>query len=506
MRVLVILAHPRGEDSLCGVLAQALARGARAAGCRVRFVDLSRLRFERDLLTRVPGDQPLEPDLLALRGAIDDCEHMVFVYPTWWGTYPGLLKSCLDRLLLPGWAFSRTGSGTGFCGRLGPRTAELITTMDTPGPVYSWLYRAPGRQAMARATLGFCGVKVTRHTRFGPVDTSPPALRRLWVCEAHLRGRRLGEQGPRGVAGLAGDRLSAWLAALRLQFYPMTFIAYWLGAVLGTCEGGELDPVRFWLGYGMLFALEAATVFTNELGDRGTDAANRHWGPFNGGSRVLQDGRLDPADLGRGTGVAVCAVLLSSLALLRNTDNALVLGPLLAGFAVLALGYTVRPLRLSARTLGELDVAVTHGVLAILVGHLIQGGPLGDPRPWLLSVPLALSILPSITLAGVPDAAADRQVAKRTLAVRFGRRTALRLAGSLAPAAALAMVIVQMAASMSPYGLVTMLLAATHAMALAVACRRVAARRPVPSRIDGLMVLSLTFVLWFCVVPLVRLS
>ncbi|MEZ5649656.1 MAG: NAD(P)H-dependent oxidoreductase [Burkholderiaceae bacterium] len=505
LRVLVILGHPRGSSSLCGALANALAAGARQSGCRVRLVDLSRLHFARDVTMASPADQPLGADLGDLRAAIEDSDHLVFVYPTWWGTYPALLKSCLDRLLTPGWAFSSTESGTGFAGHLGPRTAELVTTMDTPGPVYSLVYRAPGRQAMTRATLGFCGIDVTAHTRFGPVDHSDPARRSDWLGRARMLGMRLRE-GPRTPVQRARRRIAAWIGALRLQFYPMTFLAYWLGAVLATGSGHGIDAQRFWIGYGLMFALEAATVFTNELGDRETDKANARWGPFNGGSRVLHNGALEAADLVRGTRVAMVVAMSCAIVLLRSAPQAVVLGPFMVVLAVLALGYTVAPLRLSYRSLGELDVAVTHGVLAILAGHLIQGGALGDPLPWLIALPLAISILPSITLSGLPDATADRLVGKRTLAVRFGLRSALRLAGVAAPIAVLAMVAIEISLPRSPYGAVVALLAALHGGLICAACLRLAARPVRGGRIDGLMVLTLSFIMWFCVAPLARLA
>src|SRR5690606_28479854 len=92
------------------------------------------------------------------------------------------------------------------------------------------------------------------------------------------------------------------------------------------------------------------------------------------------------------------------------------------------LGYTIPPLKLSYRGLGELDVGITHSFGVILCGYHFQGGNLHDPFPWLLSIPLFLAILPSIILSGIPDYEADKAASKKTLAVRLGRKSAVVLA------------------------------------------------------------------------------
>ena len=171
MNVLIILGHPR-TDSLCGALADAYDKGARAAGTEVRRLDLSTLDFDPDVHTPSPNQQAFEDDLRKARELILWAEHLVFVYPTWWGTLPALLKGFLDRTLTPGFAFNTCEGGTGYQGLLGGRSAQLITTMDTPPLIHRLVYRQPGRNAMARATLGFCGIRPVRSLVCGSVKDS----------------------------------------------------------------------------------------------------------------------------------------------------------------------------------------------------------------------------------------------------------------------------------------------------------------------------------------------
>src|SRR5699024_6239396 len=91
LRVLVIQARPR-TDSLCAALARAYAEGARTAGAEVEQLTLAELAFDPNMHQPSPNQQPLEPDLVRARDLIAGSDHLVFVYPTWWGTMPALLK------------------------------------------------------------------------------------------------------------------------------------------------------------------------------------------------------------------------------------------------------------------------------------------------------------------------------------------------------------------------------------------------------------------------------
>lgn len=366
--------------------------------------------------------------------------------------------------------------------------------------------RAPGQQALARATLGYCGIRSAHVERFGPVIAAPDGQRQRWLNRARRTGSRLA-QGALSASQRRSQSLGAWFTALRLQFYPMTWVAYTLGA-MAAAAGASMAMTPYLLGYAALFMLEAATVFLNEWFDFDSDRRNRHGGPFTGGSRVLVDGRLDRAAMRKGIGISSVGAATALVGLVAATAAAAT-HTIVATYAVLAflaLFYTVPPLKLSHRGLGEIDVALTHSAGAIMAGYVAQGGVWTDSIPWLLSLPLGLAVLPSILLAGCPDAQADRAAGKRTLVVMWGRRVAIRLATASAIAAPVVAALIvlarpEMAALLgwSAAG------GAVHAAWLWRRLHRLAAGS-LPARIDGPIVLALTFMLWFCVPPLVVLA
>ncbi|MGV8893537.1 MAG: NAD(P)H-dependent oxidoreductase [Burkholderiaceae bacterium] len=508
MNVLIILGHPR-TDSLCGALADAYGKGAREAGTEVRRLDLATLDFDPDVHTVSPNQQDFEDDIRKAQELILWAEHLVFVYPTWWGTMPALLKGFLDRVLTPDFSFKTCEGGTGYQGLLNGRSAQLITTMDTPPLIHSLIYRQPGKNAMERATLGFCGVRPVRSLVCGSVKNANLEQRQKWLEQAHDQGLQL-ERGRITQAEQLLHKAGAWLKSLRLQFYPMTWIAYTTGALAAFPADGVFGNPLFWLGYLWLFLLEVATVLINEVVDFQSDRNNRFFSTFTGGSRVLVEELLSPREVRIGIAVALMALLASSAYLLHllsiTPANTSAVMSVLGVMIILALGYTAPPFKLCYRGLGELDVGITHSFGAILSGYVLLGGAWNDTLPWLLSVPLFLAILPSITLSGIPDMEADAAAGKRTLAVRLGQRGTLILASILTLLAASLSLLWQMLNLAHGVYSGIAYVVIPHAILLAwLLHKRIESKKP-PGRIDGLMVASLIYVLWFGLIPLFGLA
>ncbi|MDX1655960.1 MAG: prenyltransferase, partial [Candidatus Competibacteraceae bacterium] len=250
-----------------------------------------------------------------------------------------------------------------------------------------------------------------------------------------------------------------------------------------------------------------ATVLGNDWFDYPSDRLNRHYGTFTGGSRVLVEAHLGWNQMRAGIGLSLAAALAAlGLLLDQSTVSNATLLLVAAPLAVLALGYTAPPLKLAWRGLGELDVSITHSIGVMLCGFVFQGGAWHDPLPWLLSLPLGLGVLPAILLAGIPDLEADRAAGKRTLAVRLGARGVAGLALGLTVAAALAAVLLE--GLPATQGALTgiAILVLPHALLLVWLLHDYRRQPRDPGRIDRLLVVALTYIVWFGVVPLYRLS
>jgi NAD(P)H dehydrogenase (quinone) len=187
-RVLVVLGHPSNQ-SFCAALSSAYVNSARAVGHEVQVVELGALKFDPVLHDGYQQVQPLEPDLLHAQSLIRWAEHLVFVFPIWWGGFPALLKGFLDRVLLPGFAFKYQSNSPFPTQLLKGRSADLLVSMDTPPWYYRWVYRMPGLEQMRRTTLGFCGIRPQKTLTFGPVISSSTTQRETWLQQVRKLAR-----------------------------------------------------------------------------------------------------------------------------------------------------------------------------------------------------------------------------------------------------------------------------------------------------------------------------
>ncbi|QHS09292.1 NAD(P)H-dependent oxidoreductase [Sinimarinibacterium sp. NLF-5-8] len=178
--ITVILGHP-DTSSFCGSIAEKYVASAKAAGHSVRLFRLGEIAFDPVLRHGYQRRQELEPSLVEIRDAISWAQHLVFIYPIWWGSIPAILKGMFDRIFLPGYAFKYRKDSPWWDRLLSGRSAHSIVTMDTPPWYYRLIYTMPGHHQMKKTILEFCGIKPVRITSFGPVRQASEAQLSKWL-------------------------------------------------------------------------------------------------------------------------------------------------------------------------------------------------------------------------------------------------------------------------------------------------------------------------------------
>jgi 1,4-dihydroxy-2-naphthoate octaprenyltransferase len=259
----------------------------------------------------------------------------------------------------------------------------------------------------------------------------------------------------------------------------LILVVYLLGA--GMAANGPpflteppAGPTRLLGGWLALLPVAVTVHWANEYADADTDARTERT-PFSGGSGALERTGLPASALG----APLAAGGVGSLGALAVGWVAL--SPLAAGIlaAVLVLGvvYSLPPLALVRRGVGEALNVALGALLLPLYGAALLGTP---------TAAAGLAVLPFCAVVGCsllathwPDRAADAAVGKRTLVVRWSERGVRRAYASLATGAALA------ALALWVGGLFPTPVALAHLLAapfLLVGVRRITRQRsPLPS-------------------------
>lgn len=220
-------------------------------------------------------------------------------------------------------------------------------------------------------------------------------------------------------AGRAVPR--AWLQAARLPFFIATLTP--LSLVLAyAANTGRADPLIFSGVLLVCLLLQLAANLSNDLFDylQGTDTQASI-----GGSRVLQEGKIGPAALGRAVALCYALVLICAA-----------LGVWLTGRPALALiafcgacssfFYVAPPIRYGYRALGELFCFLNMGLLLTVGAYYALSGEISLPV-LALALPLGLMVAGILYYQSLPEIESDQAAGKKTLAGLLGPVKALFL-------------------------------------------------------------------------------
>ena len=210
----------------------------------------------------------------------------------------------------------------------------------------------------------------------------------------------------------AQDRFGLFIAALRLPFVSASALPYIAGSLLAR---PDFSGGLFLLG---LLAAVATHLGANLLNDIGDSRSGVDWQDLNsygffGGSKLIQLGKLSErfyrhVALGCFS-VAVVSVL--GIAVMRNSFLPIIM---LLAIAVLAAAYSLPPLRLSYRYLGEPVIFLLFGPALVMGGYFIQTGIFPSVKAFQLSLPFGLLVMTILFANEIPDYAVDRASGKRT--------------------------------------------------------------------------------------------
>ena len=186
-KILIINGHP-DKETFNYAISEAYKIGALQSNADIQEIKVRELNFNPNLQFGYRKQTALEPDLIIAQEKIKWADHLVWIYPVWWGSYPALLKGFIDRVFLPGFAFQKKENSVRWDKYLTGKTARIICTLDQPAWYYRWIYKRPSHYAMKNLTLNFIGIKKVKTTSIGPIRLSKETYRKKWLQKIQKLG------------------------------------------------------------------------------------------------------------------------------------------------------------------------------------------------------------------------------------------------------------------------------------------------------------------------------
>lgn len=187
-KILIINGHPN-KESYNYALADAYKKGAELQNSTISQINIANLKFNPNL--EFGFSQELETDLLDAKEKIEQAEHIVWVFPIWWSSYPSLMKGFIDRVFLPDFAFKYIEGKPLPEKLLKGKTARMIVTADTPYWYYKYIMKKPAINQLKKGTLEFSGIKPVKLSFISPIRNSSSEFREKWLTKIQEIGERM---------------------------------------------------------------------------------------------------------------------------------------------------------------------------------------------------------------------------------------------------------------------------------------------------------------------------
>lgn len=219
---------------------------------------------------------------------------------------------------------------------------------------------------------------------------------------------------------------------MRLPFTTVAVVPFAVGVYLAHAHGAMTSPLPATLGAVAVLFICIGCYLLGEVYDQQEDLKTTRYGRtrFSGGTLVVAGGALPERSVMALALFVFAAASAMGLTIFVIHRNPLVLA--LGGFGIASAAlYSMPPVRLVMRGVGELFIAFCYGWLTIVTGYLCASGTI-PPYSQYYSIPIALSIFNVILINEFPDYEADRESGKFNILVRIGKKAGAVLYASVA--------------------------------------------------------------------------
>jgi NAD(P)H dehydrogenase (quinone) len=182
MKFHLIVDHPNTGSFTHSIL-QVFIEGLKRNNHSFDILDLCQENFDPTMsveeLKNYESGQSNNPKILDYQNRIINCNNLAIFFPIWWMVMPARLKGWMDKVLLPGFAFTRGAFPQPLLTHI--QSASIFTTTAVPDEVHRREFNNALEWVLCKGTLKFVGVQTTKWLNFGETGIADQAAHAAWL-------------------------------------------------------------------------------------------------------------------------------------------------------------------------------------------------------------------------------------------------------------------------------------------------------------------------------------
>jgi NAD(P)H dehydrogenase (quinone) len=172
-----------GKNSFNYVILQTYSESLLSKGHTVDLLDLNQAGFNpvfsQEELALYSEGGSLDPKIKDYQERLMAANYLVLIFPIWWNVMPARLKGWMDKVLLPGFAFTRGQYPDPLLTHI--KGGLILTTSGVSSETIRETYHNALDWVLCKGTLEFCGITPVAWHNFGDTGFASPEAHEAWL-------------------------------------------------------------------------------------------------------------------------------------------------------------------------------------------------------------------------------------------------------------------------------------------------------------------------------------
>jgi NAD(P)H dehydrogenase (quinone) len=182
MKIQLIIDHP-DPNSFNHSILKAFADGIDKNKHQIDIIDLNADQFNpimsKEEIRGYGKGEAIDPIVKDYQNRLKTADYLALFFPIWWIVMPACMKGWMDKVLLPGFAFTKGNNPEPLLTNI--RSAAILTTTAVADETHHKDFNNALDWVLCKGTLHFVGITDTHWLNFGETGITSPEKHQEWL-------------------------------------------------------------------------------------------------------------------------------------------------------------------------------------------------------------------------------------------------------------------------------------------------------------------------------------